>query len=222
MTTTNADTITPAAPVDLAAMVDRVTAEAAAPPPPPPREPTAVEIEAAMFAMTDRGYRPVCRAAWIALAQWAAARHAGLTARGLLLWGPAGLGKTHYLRTMLPAIRMATAPDVVRFWHESDGALEVTLWKAWRYGEEFDLQHPVCLDDLGQEPMSVSYGQREEFADRLLSRRYEAFKRNGVRTYVTTNLTPAALEARYGRRVTDRLAEMCAWVEFAGKSARQA
>jgi len=76
---------------------------------------------------------------------------------------------------------------------------------------------------VGTEPAGVSFGTREEVIGRVLADRYRHWKRWGreARTYITTNLALPALQERYGRRVTDRLAEMCAMVRFEADSVRQ-
>lgn len=79
----------------------------------------------------------------------------------------------------------------------------------------------LTIDDLGSEPVSVTYGQREEVMATVLADRYEHWQRHGRVTRITTNLDGRALDARYGRRVTDRLAECCVIVRFAGPSARR-
>lgn len=54
--------------------------------------------------------------------------------------------------------------------------------------------------------------------DRLFNRRYA----QSLRTVVTTDLSPAAFEARYGQRVTDRLRERGRFIEVLEKSRRGA
>ena len=178
-------------------------------------EPSAEAVEDAAEALVRADYLPYDYDAFRKLARYMA----DPAGRGLLLSGPAGTGKTLFVARVLGHPGFPTAATLVSlyrkhqdyshaFWHEAFG-----FWDS-EVGT-------VCIDDLGQEPVAMLFGQREEVLDRVMCEAYLAWKRDGRnRLYITTNLTPAEIDARYGRRVTDRLREACVLVEFKGASNR--
>lgn len=171
--------------------------------------------------LADRGYvASVCPSAYSQAVAWLVGRFAGTERRGLVLYGPSGTGKTMLAR--LIGDRLLSAARIVEMYREHDYG---EVFSELVYGIRVDgklREGPtrLAIDDLGQEPQAVSYGQRDEVLGRVLCERYEHWQRTGVRTVVTTNCTPKEVEVRYGRRVLDRLTEMCVAIEFAGKSAR--
>jgi hypothetical protein len=188
----------------------------------PEARPPESERAAAGARLLAAGYRPFDRVAFAALCDWlAGAWHdADRRRKGLWLFGKAGTGKTLFCRLFVgepvPASVIVNAYRERRsyddgFWHAVCG-----VWD----GDQSACRH-LCIDDLGQEPACVSFGQREEVLDYVLTLRHGAWQRHGVLTSVTSNLDPAALDRRYGRRITDRLREMCVPVEFRGESNRQ-
>jgi DNA replication protein DnaC len=90
------------------------------------------------------------------------------------------------------------------FWYRTIGATD----------SETYCQTRVIIDDLGKEPTCVLYGQTEEVLDRVMCQRYDDWCRTGAKTHATSNLSPLELDRRYGRRITDRLRDLCVWVEL--------
>src|SRR5690606_21976352 len=76
----------------------------------------------------------------------------------------------------------------------------------------------VHFDDLGTEKLANSWGVKEKLLGRILELRYNEFKQNGTKTFVTTNLPSKKLETYYEARVSDRLYVMFNFVELGGKS----
>lgn len=181
----------------------------------PPEEPTEAQIVAAGQAMLEAGWRPTDLAAAQALARYLA----GPRRHGLMLHGSPGVGKTYFIEEVL-LCRAVRARDIVTAYTESQG-YTAAFWRRI-FGRGWDCEQPdeVVIDDLGEEPECVLWGQREEVLSNVVCERYVAWKRSGVRTYVTTNMASADLDRRYGRRVLDRLMEMCVPVRIQGGSQR--
>lgn len=89
-----------------------------------------------------------------------------------------------------------------------------SLFKKLHFGEKTPLYRFVVLDDWGREyaePFALS--QFEEFIERVYSREYTLI--------ATTNLTKEQFLTREGwLRITDRVREMCAFLEVKGESQR--
>jgi hypothetical protein len=209
---------------DWDALIARLAARATAPDRTATEPPAAESSATAGTMMTRAEYsRDICPTAYDQLSAWLAERTAGTMHRGLWLWGPAGLGKSLFLASVL-GLRPLTAAQIVDCYREYggyDARFAERVYGSFNDANVRIVPQPLTIDDLGQEPLSVLFGVREEVLCRVLCDRYEHWQRHAVRTYITTNQTPEQIDARYGRRVTDRLTEMCVAVEFAGKSARQ-
>ncbi|MEE9406539.1 MAG: hypothetical protein V3V28_00550 [Polaribacter sp.] len=76
------------------------------------------------------------------------------------------------------------------------------------------------FDDLGTEKLANSWGVREKLMGRILEIRYNNFKKYGIKTFVTTNLTIDEIKKYYGVRVADRLYELFNFIELTGNSRR--
>ena len=78
----------------------------------------------------------------------------------------------------------------------------------------------IHFDDLGTEKIANSWGVREKLMGRILEIRYNNFKKYGIKTFVTTNLSIEEIKKYYGVRVADRLYEMFNFIELMGESRR--
>ncbi len=175
--------------------------------------------------LADAGYYPYDRDAYREICYWVACRESGKMKRqrGLMLVGKAGCGKTMFFKCGVWSWPVVSAAHIVDC-HKLCGGkfcdeFEYRAFRAWDSEQD---RMPLCIDDLGQEPIAVSFGQREEVLDAVLCKRYRWWQEHGwPETCITSNLTIAELDKRYGRRVTDRLREMCKLVEFKVGSNRQ-
>lgn len=126
-------------------------------------------------------------------------------AKGLLLFGPVGLGKTTIME-----------PYTKKMWNGSSIQIANLVSANGRnYIEKYSV-HDMFIDDLGREPLTVkSYGDEIHFMHDLIYIRYEAFKQ-GYKTHFTTNLTFTEIEKRYGVSIADRIKEMVQVIQFKG------
>jgi DNA replication protein DnaC len=125
-----------------------------------------------------------------------------------VLHGPPGTGKT-----------------LAAHWFAVERALDLKSITAsdWarqaRYERDELVSDETCslliFDDLGVEALDAKlHADLEALFDRIYRDQHEVI--------ITTNLAPKAFAARYGERITDRLAECAIWIPFTGPSRRRA
>ena len=137
------------------------------------------------------------------------------TGKGLVVSGEYGVGKSALAAIAARAfggsvfrVRLALQDETERLtrpWQE--------YWAADPYAQN------VWLDDLGAEQAASEYGVRTERAGDFIVAWHE-LHRPGTRLAVTTNLTTAELDARYGGRVLSRLKDLCVPLRLAGGDKR--
>ena len=138
------------------------------------------------------------------------------TGKGLIVSGEYGVGKTALASLAARAfgggvfkVRLAIPDDLDR------------LTRSW---QEYCLVNPYAqnawLDDLGAENPVSDYGVRLERAGDFIVTWHE-LHRTGTRLVVTTNLTTAELDARYGGRVLSRLKDLCVPLRLNGGDKRK-
>ncbi len=129
-----------------------------------------------------------------------------LSGYGVLLSGPAGVGKT-WLLDLLGA-RLRPVSEIMDY-----GLRDLHIWYDWTDGRE------VVIDDLGAEAIVNDYGTKEDLLKLVIAHRAE---RQKGRTSITTNLTAAQIAARYGDRTLSRILGMCRPHTLGGASRRRA
>ncbi|GMN06312.1 hypothetical protein MTsPCn5_17010 [Croceitalea sp. MTPC5] len=140
--------------------------------------------------------------------------------KGLLVYGPCGTGKSsvfdiigsigkHYQHKSLWFRNVSVHTVVSEFNSLGEKVIE-------KYSKG-----TVHFEDLGTEKIAQSWGIKENLFERLLQIRYNIFKENGTKTYITTNLSTRSLEAMYGAQVYDRIFEMFNFIELGGGSRRR-
>lgn len=85
-----------------------------------------------------------------------------------------------------------------------------------------DCKKDLCFDDFLKNTEIKHYGNTENIAELLISERYEAFSNHGVKTHLTTNISPnIAVENKLiGKRELDRCSQMFNIIKWEGGSKR--
>lgn len=137
---------------------------------------------------------------------------------GLLIQGSNGNGKT----TLMEAIYWlyhATDTSVVSV--KCEKLVEYFVMQLSGVSSaytEYRTSPRLCIDELGIEPeRCMVYGVEYTPIQSLLMYRYE----KQLPTIITTNLSDAMIEQRYGVRIMDRIAEMCTILRFSAPSYRK-
>ena len=142
---------------------------------------------------------------------------------GLMLCGLCGNGKTTWakaLQLLASGLNLKNPINnqyyVFPLWNAKDLAMRSKgNYNDWRNVMRYQL---MIVDDLGTEPREVmEFGNVYTPLIDLITTRYE----EQLYTIFTTNLTPAQLEEKYGKRIVDRLNEMVEKVVFENESYRR-
>lgn len=182
-----------------------------------PVMPTADEIAGRGWEMIEKGYQPHDKEIFEKLAKYLAAPNG----KGLLLYGKVGTGKTFFFQKMFSEIQLSSALKISEAFKSTNGKMNGMFWyeSFWIMDSE-TWRQSLVIDDMGVEPLSNVYGTVTELMADVIDQRYRDWKKTGVKTYITSNLSNVEMDKRYGRRVTDRIAEMSVCVEFSGTSLR--
>jgi DNA replication protein DnaC len=184
------------------------------------KEPSEADILKEGQRLISAGYMPYDKGAFTKLCNYLAAPND----MGLFLTGKAGTGKTFLFEKRFPKVRSCSATKIEQAWKVYSD-LNADFWyDTFGCFLSFDQSRYIDLivDDLGQEPITKNYGQTSESIERFICHRYQEWQKYRVLSHFTSNLSPVELDKRYGRRVTDRLSEMCAIIEIKGISNRKA
>ena len=138
------------------------------------------------------------------------------TGKGLIVSGEYGVGKTALVNALSRGscfgvfkVRLALSDDLQR------------LTRPWQdYFAENPYAQNVWLDDLGAEAPASDFGIRINRAGDFIVA-YHELHGAGTRLFITTNLTTAEIDARYGGRVLSRLKDLCVPLRLRGSDKRQ-
>lgn len=150
--------------------------------------------------------------------------------RGLTLKGKSGRGKTYLsiaclirLRRRLPGPCMAMTSErdlLARFRESYERGRDDRKPSTFQVREWYIIRPDfLLLDDLGAEEPSA--GERGEWARGQLLDLIEHRCRESKTTLITTNLTEAEIEAKYGGRILSRLTSRSPIIEICGSDWRQ-
>lgn len=152
------------------------------------------------------------------------------SSKGLLLWGPIGVGKSVLLKGLqryygtinrycfgsnskYAGFRMVSAAEIALLYAEKgmSGIAQFT---------DRECMCNLAIDELGREPMDAKhFGTGINVIQTILQLRYEV--RNEFFTLATTNLDPNLdFVGRYGDYIADRVKEMFNVIEIKGTSRR--
>ena len=142
---------------------------------------------------------------------------------GLMFCWLCGNGKTTWakaLQLLASGLNLKNSINnlyyVFPLWNAKDLAMRIKgNYNDWRNVMRYQL---MIVDDLGTEPREVmEFGNVYTPLIDLITTRYE----EQLYTIFTTNLTPAQLEVKYGKRIVNRLNEMVEKVVFENESYRR-
>ena len=142
---------------------------------------------------------------------------------GLMFCGLCGNGKTTWakaLQLLVSGLNLKNPINNLYYVFPLCNAKDLAMrskgnYSDWRNVMRYQL---MIVDDLGTEPREVmEFGNVYTPLIDLISTRYE----EQLYTIFTTNLTPAQLEEKYGKRIVDRFNEMVEKVVFENESYRR-
>ena len=142
---------------------------------------------------------------------------------GLMFCGLCGNGKTTWakaLQLLVSGLNLKNPTNNLYYVFPLCNAKDLAMrskgnYNDWRNVMRYQL---MIIDDLGTEPREVmEFGNVYTPLIDLITTRYE----EQLYTIFTTNLTPAQLEEKYGKRIVDRLNEMVEKVVFENESYRR-
>lgn len=155
--------------------------------------------------------------------------------KGIALVGEVGVGKSEILFGFFKAIHdLSTIPEYEYFKQHrySFKTCRDTAQSYQKHGfdgigfytKQYTSTTPprlnnMAFDDLGTERNQKFYGNEANVMSEIIQERYDRFK-SGLVTHFTTNLTPEQINEYYGDRATDRLNEMCKFIQVGGGSRR--
>lgn len=143
-------------------------------------------------------------------------------AKGLLLHGNVGCGKTTIMRmfsyNQLQSFSVVSCRTVANTF-STDGYKGITKY----FGEYFPsigtnpFRHQtfgICFDDLGTESQKKNFGNESNVMAETLLNRYDAINLLKNKTHITTNLGAEQIKEQYGSRVASRMREMFNIIQF--------
>ncbi|MCK0135302.1 ATPase [Arenibacter sp. S6351L] len=132
------------------------------------------------------------------------------TAKGILLTGPVGCGKTSMMRLVRHLVPHKRTYNII-------SARNITFafnHIGYKIIEDYGNGRPYCFDDLGVEPMGRYFGDDCNVMGEVLVSRHELYQKTKILTHITTNLNAEELEERYGKRVRSRMRQMFNLISF--------
>lgn len=131
-------------------------------------------------------------------------------AKGLLLSGPVGCGKTSFMKLLRHLVPYQRKYEVIPCRNIVFGFNHI----GYKIVEDYGNNSFICFDDMGVEPVGRFYGRDFNVIGEIMLSRYELFTSYKIRTHVTTNLIAEELEERYGPRVRSRMRQLFNLVTF--------
>lgn len=131
-------------------------------------------------------------------------------AKGLLLTGPVGCGKTSILKLLKFLVPHQKKYEVI----PSRNVTFAFNHIGYKIIEDYGNTGYFCFDDLGVEPLGRFFGQDCNVLGEIILSRHELFLRHNIKTHITTNLNADELEKKYGERVRSRMRHLFNLIAF--------
>jgi DNA replication protein DnaC len=128
--------------------------------------------------------------------------------QGIVMYGSNGRGKSLIAHKILPPFFDLCLSKVVK------------CYQATEINENLNdilTRKMLIIDDMGTEDQRIVYGERKWAIPEIVDR---AEQRENL-LVITTNLTPEAIEKKYGIRTRERIRALCLPVLFRGDSLRK-
>lgn len=137
------------------------------------------------------------------ICEWLSDNHG----KGLILLGTNGRGKTIFSQKVFPIYFYHFYNKILKYYNcsEINDRLDEILTKKL-----------IIIDDIGNESQKVEYGERRWSFPEII----DYVEKNRLFIILTTNLTPDAIEKKYGIRTRERIRACCLPIKFVGKSFR--
>lgn len=140
--------------------------------------------------------------------------------KGILIMGGTGTGKTDALRIFGEFAQFAgvgVSMQLVSCRHMED-EFKIQGYDSLR---RYKVGGVYLFDDIGEEDkVAKFYKDETNIFSGIITDRYNAWKRNGLLTFGTTNLNGTMLYERYGERTFERICEMFNIFKLTGDSRR--
>lgn len=149
--------------------------------------------------------------------------------KGLVFGGCTGNGKTKRLRFMADTMGIAyrdartLSLECAGLRPSDDRFVDVCNLQVYGtiLGDEYHRKYDLIIDDLGTEGSTQNhYGNKSDVMATIIDARWDAWERNGWRTFFATNLSTKMLEKSYGERTYSRLLGMCKLIALPGGDRR--
>jgi hypothetical protein len=150
-------------------------------------------------------------------------------AKGLMICGNTGTGKTSFMRlfskNQRQVFHVKTAMDLANGvgQHGESAFDEIIKLQSLPVNDKNSFFQPVaglCVDDMGSEAEKNYYGNKKNVIGDMIEARYNNGN-VGIYLHATTNMDGKGIESFYGARVKSRVHEIFNFLELTGKDRRK-